>query len=51
MDKYENRPSNPRDAASIIIYKKKRINIICLWEEDQLSQSLCPAFMFFLVDQ
>ena len=47
MNKYENRPSNPRDAASIIIYKKKKINIMCLWGRRSIKSKFMPSIYVF----
>ena len=47
MNKYENRPSNPRDAASIIIYKKKKNKYYVLMGRRSVKSKFMPSIYVF----
>lgn len=47
MNKYENRPSNPRDAASIIVYKKKKNKYYVLMGRRSVKSKFMPSIYVF----
>ena len=47
MSKYENRPSKPRDAASIIIYKKKKNKYYVLMGRRSIKSKFMPSIYVF----